>query len=140
MRKFIKIPSTIIIGYKRRKRTICGFLSTLTYSFADGVIYNRNSFRKQIDVRIPHITIINNPISGYTLNSKSKSTDIWVCDPRGFEFEISPENLLYILRHMSYSIVDGFDGHLILSWHQNEFILLPTNSELFISTKLKELK
>jgi hypothetical protein len=77
-------------------------------------------------------------MSGFTLNKdvkrysgewfSSHRTMIRVHDPRGFEFEVTTENLIAILMHTD-CLRRGLVGEFVYAWIGPELVLLPTNSE-----------
>ena len=95
----------------------------------------------------------NTPISGFVLNKKAgggrshwntRRTVSRIYDPRGFEFEIGIENLLYILEHCNCMRGKGLEGEFIYSWDGKDLLLLPSESPEFQSamnyTGLQSLK
>lgn len=51
-----------------------------------------------------------------------------IYDPRGFEFEITIENLLYILENTNSIVGKGLEGDFVYGWCGKDMVLLPTNS------------
>ena len=51
-----------------------------------------------------------------------------VYDPRGFEFEITIENLLYILENANSIKGKGLEGEFVYGWDGKELVLIPTDS------------
>lgn len=49
-------------------------------------------------------------------------------DPRDFEFEISIENLLYILQECTSSKGKGLEGKFVYAWSGKDLVLLPVDS------------
>ena len=73
--------------------------------------------------------IINKNVSRYNWSHFSNNkTYIRLHDPRGFEFEISPENLIGILMNGDCS-KRVLDGEFVYSWSGTDLVLLPCNSE-----------
>ncbi len=79
----------------------------------------------------------NTPTSGFVLNKKAgggrshwntRRTVSRIYDPRGFEFEIGIENLLYILEHCNCMRGKGLEGEFIYSWNGKDLVLLPCSS------------
>jgi len=79
----------------------------------------------------------NEPLEGYVLNKKVGGYDTgWnhrqtycrVYDPRGFEFEITIENLLYILENTNSIVGKGLEGKFILGWVDKKIVLIPEKS------------
>jgi hypothetical protein len=53
---------------------------------------------------------------------------IRVYDPRGFEFEISVENLLFVLEECSSIKGKGLEGEFVYAWDKSDLVLLPVCS------------
>lgn len=79
----------------------------------------------------------NVPTSGFVLNKKVGGTrSSWnhrqakcrVYDPRGFEFEINFENLLFILEESNSIKGKGLEGEFVYSWNGKDIVLLPCDS------------
>lgn len=81
----------------------------------------------------------NVPINGFVLNKgvggqrqswgwNARNEYIRVYDPRGFEFEISVANLLFILQETNSIVGKGLEGEFVYSWDGKELVLLPTCS------------
>lgn len=79
----------------------------------------------------------NEPIEGFVLNKKAggyssgwnhRQTYCRVYDPRGFEFEISIPNLLYILENTNSVVGKGLEGKFVYGWQGKDLILIPENS------------
>jgi hypothetical protein len=51
-----------------------------------------------------------------------------VYDPRGFEFEISVPNLLFILQECNAMKGKGLEGTFVYAWEGKDLVLLPTTS------------
>jgi hypothetical protein len=60
---------------------------------------------------------------------------IRVYDPRGFEFEISVENLLYILQECTSTKGKGLEGDFVYAFDGKDLVLLPTSSQEYISSR-----
>lgn len=80
----------------------------------------------------------NVPTSGFVLNKKAGGTNSgWnhrqmkcrVYDPRGFEFEIAIDNLLFILQESNSFKGKGLEGEFVYAWSGKDIVLLPTESE-----------
>ena len=88
----------------------------------------------------------NVPTEGFVLNKDAggvRSSWGWndrlekcrVFDPRGFEFEISIPNLLFILQECNSSKGKGLEGEFVYSWSGTELVLLPVQSPEFAECK-----
>ncbi len=51
-----------------------------------------------------------------------------VYDPRGFEFEITIENLLYILENANCIRGKGLEGEFVYGWDGKDLVLMPVES------------
>ena len=76
----------------------------------------------------------NEPLDGFVLNKNAGGTSSgWdhrqsycrVYDPRGFEFEITIPNLLYILENANSIKGKGLDGKFIYGWDGKDLVLIP---------------
>lgn len=81
----------------------------------------------------------NVPTEGFVLNKgvggqresygwNARNEYIRVYDPRGFEFEISVANLLYILQECTSTKGKGLEGEFVYSWDGTELVLLPVST------------
>jgi len=94
----------------------------------------------------------NEPIEGFVLNRdvggsqrswgwNARREKVRVYDPREFEFEISVENLLFILQECSSIKGKGLEGEFVYSWARADIVLLPTCSQEYkSSTEFGELQ
>lgn len=89
------------------------------------------------DERVKPLEFENVPTEGFVLNKKVGGTNYsWnnratysrVYDPRGFEFEITVQNLLYILQECNSYKGKGLEGHFVYAWDGKDLVLLPTTS------------
>jgi len=79
----------------------------------------------------------NEPLEGFVLNRKAggystgwnhRQTYCRVYDPRGFEFEITIPNLLYILENANSTVGKGLEGKFIYGWEGKDLVLVPENA------------
>ena len=79
----------------------------------------------------------NIPMEGFVLNKKvggnnsgwnHRQAKARVYHPLGFEFEISFENVLYLLEHTNFIVGKGIEGKCILGWEGKNIVLIPENS------------
>lgn len=92
----------------------------------------------------------NIPLEGFVLNKKAgdyksdwnhRQAYCRVYDPRGFEFEITIDNLLYILENTSSIIGKGLEGKFIYGWYGTQLVLIPEQAPEFQDMiKFTELK
>ena len=73
--------------------------------------------------------LLNKRAGGYSTGWNHRQTYCRVYDPRGFEFEISVENLLFILQECTSTKGKGLEGEFVYAWQGTELVLLPANSE-----------
>lgn len=86
----------------------------------------------------------NIPMEGFVLNRNGGGGGGWnprnafirVYDPRGFEFEISIPNLLFILTHSSSFKGKGLEGKFLYSWQGTELVLLPEGCEEYQKSQI----
>jgi hypothetical protein len=105
------------------------------------------------DITIQPIEFDNIPLEGFVLNRKAggyssgwnhRQTYCRVYDPRGFEFEITIPNLLYILEHSNSIKGKGLEGKFIYGWDGKDLVLVPEESpeykEMVEYTNIQDLK
>ncbi len=86
---------------------------------------------------LPIDDFTNEPLEGFILNRDggggrgwdSRKSFVRVWDPRGFEFEISIPNLLFILQESTSTKGKGLEGKFVYSWEGTELVLLPVDSQ-----------
>ena len=112
MKSAIYIPKKINVGYRERQDTYTGKLAYVIYWDEKGVLRKEKSWNGWRDENIPNDEFENIPTEGFVLNKHTGGVEnSWgwnarksycrIYDPRGFEFEITIENLLYILENTS---------------------------------------
>lgn len=140
----LNIPDTLRIGYRNREDTYTGKLAYVTYIDGKGVHRKQKSWDGWRDDKIPDDTYPNEPISGLVLNKRVggykyswnvRNTYCRVYDPRGFEFEISIDNLLYVLEYCSSIKGKGLEGEFVYAWDKTELVLLPINTSDYEASK-----
>lgn len=133
----IYLPTTIKVGYQKRSGTYTGKLAYVIYIDEKGVVRKEGSWESWRHKDIDPKDFKNEPTSGFVLNKKvggyssgwnNRQTYTRVFDPRGFEFEITIENLLYILENTSSVKGKGLEGDFIYGWQGKDLILIPTSS------------
>ncbi len=104
----------------------------------DWMAYTPASFegepKVEVDASLEPRDFQNEPTAGFVLNKgirrygwshfSSGRSMIRVYDPRGWEFEITPANLVHILMHVDCSSRE-LQGELVYSWSGTELVLLP---------------
>lgn len=79
--------------------------------------------------------VLNKRAGGYSSGWNHRQTYARVYDPRGFEFEINIENLLFILQECNSIKGKALEGEFVYSWSGKDLILLPTSSSDYTSSK-----
>lgn len=137
MNNSIFIPKKINVGFQERRDTYTKKLAYVIYYDNKGVLRKENSWEGWREGNIPNVIYDNVPTSGFVLNKKvGDYTSDWnhrqayvrVYDPRDFEFEITIENLLYILENTSSIKGKGLEGEFVYSWDGKDLLLLPASS------------
>jgi hypothetical protein len=133
----IYLPKKINVGFQNRNGTYTGQLAYIIYFDKNGILRKETSWNSWRNQKIPNQEFDNVPTEGFVLNKKVGGNDTgWnhrntycrVYDPRGFEFEINVENLLYILENTSCIKGKGLSGNFIYGWSGKDLILIPTDS------------
>ena len=133
----IYIPTRIRVGYQNRNDTYTGKLAYVIYYDEEDKLRKERSWNSWRSKDIDPQDFDNSPVSGFVLNKKvggyqyhydMRQTYVRVYDPRGFEFEISVPNLLFILENTSSIKGKGLEGEFVYGWDGTELILVPTSS------------
>ena len=144
------IPKKLKVGFVKREDTYNGNLAYLIYYDDKGVLRKEKSWEGWRDKAIEPKEFDNTPIDGFVINKSlrrynwghfsSNRTMIRIFDSRGFEFEITPENLIGILMNGD-CLRRGFEGKFVYAWAGTDLVLLPANSEEYekatVYTKLQ---
>ena len=146
----MNIPKKIKVGYQERKDTYTGKLAYVVYIDEKGVLRKAASWESWRDKKLDAHEFDNVPTSGFVLNKKvgdyrgswnGRQAWIRIYDPRGFEFEISVENLLFILQESSCIKGKGLEGEFVYSWDKSDLVLLPvTSQEYDVSVEFTSMK
>jgi len=133
----IFIPKTINVGYQNRSGTYTGKLAYVIYYDEKGKLRKEASWNSWRDGKIPNEEFDNVPTTGFVLNKKvGDYSSGWdhrqaycrVYDPRNFEFEITIENLLYILENANSIKGKGLEGEFVYGWDGKDLVLMPVES------------
>lgn len=133
----IYIPKRINVGYNNRSDTYTGKLAYVIYYDEKGKLRKEASWQSWRNKNIPNTEYDNVPTEGFVLNKKvgdystgwdHRKSYCRVYDPRGFEFEITIENLLYILQNTTSTVGKGLEGDFVYGWDGKDLILIPTCS------------
>jgi hypothetical protein len=131
------IPEKIKVGFQAREGTYTKKLAYVIYYDQKGVLRKEKSWEGWRDKNIAAEEFKNEPTEGFVLNKKVggykshwnfRDAHVRVYDPRGFEFEISVPNLLFILRECDCSRGKGLEGKFVYAWEGTELVLLPVCS------------
>jgi hypothetical protein len=142
------VAPKIRVGYQNRQGTFTGKLAYIIYFDEKGKLRKEASWQKWRDEKCGVDDYDNKPIEGFTINKdikryngewfSSTRTMVRIHDPRGFEFEVTTENLIAILMHTD-CLRRGLIGEFVYAWVGPELVLLPTNSEEYqAATKYTE--
>jgi hypothetical protein len=138
MQNNLFIPKKLKIGFQNRDDTFTGKLAYIIYYDTKNVLRKEKSWKSWISQKIDTLELDNTPIEGLTINRdikrynwghfSSNRTMIRVHDPRGFEFEITTENLIGILMNTD-CLKRGLYGSFVYAWSGTELVLLPVVCE-----------
>jgi hypothetical protein len=73
--------------------------------------------------------VLNKKVGDYKSEWNHRMGKCRVYDPRGWEFEISFENLLFILQECISNKGKGLEGTFVYAWDGKDLVLLPTSSQ-----------
>ena len=136
----IFVPSKINVGFQNRDGTYTGKLAYVVYFDERGKLRKEASWSRWRDKNIPNEIFDNEPTEGFVLNKKvggiEESYGSWdvrktytrIYDPRGFEFEITIPNLLWILENCNCIKGKGLEGQFVYGWDGKELVLVPVES------------
>lgn len=134
MTNAVFIPKRINVGFCKREDTYTKRLAYVIYYDHKGKLRKETSWQNWRDHKIPNEEFDNNPTEGFVLNKKvggdrydwnPRQTYARVHDPRGFEFEITVPNLLYILENTNSIKGKGLEGKFVYGWDAGELLLIP---------------
>ena len=137
MKNTIFIPEKINVGFRERDDTYTKKLAYVIYFDQKGVLRKETSWNGWRDKKIENEIHKNEPTSGFVLNKKAggcstgwnhRQTYVRIYDPRGFEFEITVPNLLYILENTNSIKGKGLEGEFVYGWDGKDLILIPCDS------------
>lgn len=134
------IPKKIKVGYQHRSDTYTQKLAYIIYYDHKNVLRKETSWKTWCNKSIEPDDFDNIPTEGFVLNKtvggyKShwnyRSQHFRVYDPRGFEFEITPENLLWILDWCTCAPGKGLEGKFVYGWDRDQLYLIPCITECY---------
>jgi hypothetical protein len=126
------IPKKIKVGYQKRTDTYTKKLAYIIYYDNKNQLRKQTSWESWRDKAINSDEFDNVPTNGFVLNKgvggnkqsygwNTRNEYIRIYDPRGFEFEISVQNLLFILTESDCSKGKGLEGDFVYSWNGTEY-------------------
>ena len=150
MNEKLNIPQDLKIGFNKRNDTYSGLLSFITYPLPDGTNKHKNAWETWRDKKLSVMSVLNEPTEGFVINKREGGGGSWsyndreakirVWDPRGFEFEITIENMLDILAQCGSIPGKGIEGKFVYGWNKLRLHLIPIKSETYkISAQFTEL-
>lgn len=131
------LAAKVKVGYQNRQGTYTGKLAYVVPYDEKGKLRKERSFESWRHKSIEPQDFDNVPTSGFVLNKKVGGYDTgWnhrqtysrIYDPRGFEFEITIPNLLYILENCDCIKGKGLVGDFVYGWDGTDLFLMPTCS------------
>jgi hypothetical protein len=141
MNTTIFIPKVIKVGYQTRSDTYTKSLGYVIYYDQHNKLRKETSWQSWRDKKIEPQDFENVPTSGFVLNKKvgdysndwnHRSAACRVYDPRNFEFEITIENLLYILQNTNSIKGKGLEGDFVYGWAGSDMLLIPVDSPDYV--------
>ena len=125
------------MGFQKRNDTYTGKLAYIIYYDEHGKLRKETSWQKWREKEIHNELYENEPTEGFVLNKKvggdnynwnPRQTYTRVYDPRGFEFEITVPNLIWILENCNCIKGKGLEGRFVYGWDGTELLLVPVDS------------
>ncbi|UNA01612.1 flap endonuclease [Bacillus phage vB_BcgM] len=143
MQSKLFIPEKLNVGYQNRQGTYTGKLAYVIYFDESGKLRKEKSWESWRDSKINNDIFENVPTEGFVFNKSGGGNPSWserkafcrVYDPRGFEFEIGMDNLMYILECCDIMKGKGVIGELVYAWEGTELVLVPVESEAYKESK-----
>lgn len=141
MKSSLYIPKTLKIGFQKRDDTFTGKLAYVIYYDEKKKLRKETSWNGWRDNTIDTMEIPNDPTDGFTMNKGFTRYSDWgsgravirMWDQRDFEFEIGLDNLVGILMHSDVSKRE-ISEKCVFAWNGPELVLLPTNTEEYLSS------
>lgn len=154
----IFLPKKIMVGFQTRSDTYTQKLAYVIYYDEKGKLRKETSWQGWRDKKIEPEGYDNVPTEGFVLNKRVgggssshyyyydhvRDTKVRIYDPRGFEFEITVPNLLYILENATATKGKGLEGRFVYGWDGKDLVLIPEEApeykEMMDFTELQDLK
>jgi hypothetical protein len=150
MQDNIFIPKKLKVGFQKREDTYTKKLAYVIYYDEKNKLRKEQSWKTWRDEKIAPQDFDNVPTSGFVLNKKVggckydwnvRNTYVRIYDPRGFEFEITIPNLLFILENTNSIKGKGLEGDFVYGWAGAELLLIPACSPEYVElSKLNDLR
>ena len=128
------IPKKCRAGFQKRDGTFTGQLAYVIYYDAKNKIRKEKSWKTWRHDNIDPVEFDNEPTDGFVLNKGitrypwssfgDARTMIRAYDSRGIEFEITAQNLTFILMHTNCNKRE-LEGKFVYAWYGTELVLLP---------------
>ena len=139
MNSRLVIPEKIKVGFVKRSDTYSGKLGYVIYQDNKKVWRKEKSWEGWRDNKIDTEFYDNVPTDGFVLNRDvggvrqsygwdARIEKVRVYDSRGFEFEITIPNLLFILQECTSVKGKGLEGSFVYGWDGPSLVLVPTSS------------
>jgi len=144
MEEQLYIPKKLKVGYQKRGDTYTKKLAYVIYYDDKGVLRKEKSWQNWRDKKIEPMDVDNVPHSGFVLHKDVQRNSeyfgsgrnmIRVYDDRGIEFEITCDNLIFILMTTNCH-KRGLEGQFVYSWYGTELILLPVGCDEYKKAQL----
>ena len=141
MNEQLFIPTRIKVGFDKREDTYTKMLAYVIYYDAKGKLRKEGSWEGWRDKKIAPQEYDNIPTEGFVLNKQvgggggyhydwgGRMEKVRVFDPRGFEFEITTDNLLFILQEATSTKGKGLEGNFVYAWSGKDLVLIPCDCE-----------
>lgn len=108
--------------------------------------YKYSEHNQVNDITVNPVEFDNVPTEGFVLNKKAgggsshgwdaRQTMCRVWDPRGFEFEITIPNLLFILQETNSLKGKGLEGEFVYSWDGKDLVLIPVTCQEYKTSSI----
>lgn len=136
MKNELYIPAKITVGQQERNDTFTKRLAYVVYKDEKGILRKEASWNSWRDKNIEPLEFDNQPVGGFIINKgvqrygyySSGRSVVRIFDPRGFEMEISVDNLMFLLMHSDVSKQDILEK-CVYAWNGKDLVLLPINSQ-----------
>lgn len=138
------IPKVIKVGYDNREDTYTKKLAYVIYYDHTNTLRKEKSWNNWRNKDIEPNEFENVPTEGFVLNKyvggcKSywnvRQSYCRIFDPRGFEFEITMNNLFWILEYEDCFHGKGLSGKFVYGWDKDQLVLIPVKTDDYTLSK-----